>query len=331
MLKKICRATVIAILVCTTAFIFGCGEEPEMVTDVSIEEIVKELQTEADYRTALAELGTNEEDLQVALEYYDKLWLLDAFTEEDFVALATIYETLGDAEHLRDTLIRKHVYYPAEENLEEISNVIVYKNADDESVKALMELVFPALEEGNAEALNMLIISDDWKAEMQDDLVGVSRKTMYKGTGFYAQIISDEYSTELCVLKEDTTFYYYKLNAAGGIWAKTFWTEGSYKGEYTSCYYMPEGELLKACSGTFEKGVTVGEFTIEYDGRTYVGEFDENGKTTVEQKDKVTDNGGVIYAYNKSIYKYLYEENTTQEKFVVDYEYLGLPMYVEWE
>ena len=136
---------VIAILVCTTAFIYGCGEEPETVVNVSDEEIIKELQTEEDYRTALAELETNEEDLQVALEYYDKLWLLDAFTEEDFVALATIYETLGDAEHLRDTLIRKHVYYPAEENLEEISNVIVYRDATDESAKALMEQAFPAL------------------------------------------------------------------------------------------------------------------------------------------------------------------------------------------
>lgn len=331
MRRKIQKIFGVCILTIVVAFACGCVETPVEENDLPGEEVTSEFQTEEDYRAALEQLGTEEADLQLRLEYYDKLWLLDAFTEEDFVALSKVYEAMGDAENLRNTLIRKHTYYPAETNLEEISRVIVYRDAADEEVKTLVDSLLQTMEEGNLENIKVLITSEEWKAELQDDLVGVRRKTLYTGSGYTAQIVSDVYETEVYILKEDTTLLYYKLNSAGEIVAETFWTDASYNGEYTIGYYTAEDELIKECNGTFDEGISVGDFAIKYDGKTYTGEFDENGKTTVEQKDKITDDGGVIYAYNKSVYKYLYEEDTTQDKFVIDYEYLGWPMYVAWE
>lgn len=313
--------------------IFSCACADEAVEDVTAtsEEAIKEPRTEQEYREAIASLGEEESDLQLSLEYYDKLWLLDAFTEEDFTAVCNIYAALGDAENLRNTLIRKHTYYPSEANLKEITNVIVYKDATDTAVQTIMDNLLIALQEETTDNTKLLIGSEEWKAEMQDDLIGVSRKTLYTGSGYRAQITSDTYETDIYIIKDDMSVIYYKNNSAGEIIGNVMLEKDAYNGDYIIGYYNTDGEFIKECKGTFQNGVTVGEFTIEYDGRIYTGEFDENGKTTVEQKDKITDDGGVIYAYNKSAYKYLYAENAAVDNFIIDYSYLGMPAYEEWQ
>lgn len=330
MKKSIKKMLYVTMLACVLFGAYGCADNEAEEVVVSSEEAVVELCTETDYRTAIAELGTEESDLLLAVEYYDKLWLMDAFTEDDFDALVQVYETLGDAEKLRETLIRRHTYYPSEANVSAISSVIVYRDKDDEGVTELMNTFISTLNADDKTGIKAMVLSEAWGEEMQDALVGVCRKTLYSGNGYVAQITSDTYSTEISVLREDTSFVYYKLDASGEIMAETFWKDGNYTEGYVISYYTAEGELLKECSGTFDNGISVGEFTMKYDGGTYTGEFDEKGKTTVEQKDKISNKGGVVYAYNKSKQKYLYVEDADIETFMIDYEYLGLPAYVEW-
>ncbi len=330
MKKSIKKVLYVTMLACMTLGAYGCSDNGAEVDIISSEEAVVELRTETDYRTAIEELGTEESELLLAVEYYDKLWLMDAFTEDDFDALIQVYETLGDAEKVRATMIRRHTYYPSEANVTAISNVIVYRDKDDEGVTDMMNTFISTLSADDKTGIKEMVLSEAWGEEMQDALVGVCRKTLYSGNGYVAQITSDIYSTEISVLREDTSFVYYKLDASGEILAETFWKDGNYADSYVISYYTAEGELLKECSGTFEKGFSVGDFTMKYNGGTYTGEFDEEGKTTVEQKDKISSNGGVVYAYNKSKQKYLYVEDTDIEEFVIDYVYLGLPAHVEW-
>lgn len=331
LMKKLIRKMLyVTMLMCVSFLAYGCAGNEEEEVVVSSEEAVVELCTETDYRTAIAELGTEETDLLLAVEYYDKLWLMDAFTEADFDALIQVYETLGDAEKLRETMIRRHTYYPSEANVAAISNVTVYRDKDDEGVTDMMNTFISTLSADDKTGIKAMILSEAWGEEMQDALVGVCRKTLYSGNGYVAQITSDTYSTEISVLREDSSFVYYKVDASGEILAEAFWKDGNYAEGYTISYYTPEGELLKECSGTFDNGITVGDFTMKYDGGTYTGEFDEKGNTTVEQKDKISNNGGVVYAYNKSKQKYLYAEDTDMEAFIIDHAYLGLPAYVEW-
>lgn len=310
----------------------ACGSKKDTSEEIGTDSdaTVEKIQTEQDYRNAIGELGTDEESLNLKVEYYDALWQMDVFTEADFDSLVLIYEALGDMEEMRTTLIRKHTYYPEEENLALISDVVVTKDSTDEAVASLMEELNLYVNDKTTDNVKNLILSDAWRNFLQDDLVGVSRKTKYIGDGYVAQITSDTYATTIFILGDDGDIDYYRCSDAGIIWGNTSWSESSYNGAYEISYYNLDGSFIKECRGNFFDGVSTGDFEMDYGGDTYIGEFDENGLATVEQIEDVIELGGVTYAYNNTKNKYLYVENMSIDSFVIDYIYLGLPLYEEW-
>ncbi|MBP3622307.1 MAG: hypothetical protein J6J16_11145 [Lachnospiraceae bacterium] len=325
----ICACIVSICTICLTACGAKKGTSEAISTDSNA--TVQELQTEQDYRTAIEKLGTDEDSLKLKVEYFNALWQMDVFTEGDFDSLILIYEELGYMEEVRETLIRKHTYYPSEENLALISNVVVAKDSSDQAVATLMQELTTYIVDKSTDNVNVLIVSEDWIKAMQDDLLGVSRRTKYTGDSYVAQIISDTYSTTIYILWNDGVLTYYKCSEAGVVWGSTSWSDSSYNGTYEITYYNQDGSFIKECRGTFTDGISTGSFEMDFDGDTYVGEFDDAGLTMVEQNEDVSENGGVTYAYNSSGRKYLYVENISVDSFVIDNAYLGLPLYEEWK
>lgn len=272
--------------------------------------------------------GETTENTEITEQAQEKQ--LYEYTEADFLALSETYRKNGELDMARETLIEMHRWFPSKENADRISEVIVQRDASDTAVAALLNAACAAIENGSAEEVKTLTQSEEWQQEFWDALVGVSRKTKYAGEAYAAQIISDCYATEIMLLKDDHTFLYYKQNPEGIILGKTAYIEGAYSGDYRLIYRNAEGEELMACQGTFQTNLSTGTFMVTYQGTNYTGELSDAGTTLVEQKKKVTDAGNVIYAYNASKSKYLYKENETVETFVIDAQYLGLPVYKEW-
>lgn len=251
------------------------------------------------------------------------------YTEEDFLALSESYKEKGETDKQRETLIEMHKWFPSKENAGRISEVIVERDVSDTVVMTLLDAVYTALENATAEEVKALLSSEEWQ-QMQDQLVGVTRKTKYTGELYVAQISSDSYATEIMFIKKDNTLLYYKQNQTGTVWGSIGCKDGAYDGGYELTYLNAEGEEIKKCEGTFTSNISTGKFTVIYKGTSYAGELSDKGTTLAEQKKKLTDAGSVIYAYDASKTKYLYEENCTVETFVIDAQYLGLPAYEEW-
>ena len=276
--------------------------------------------------TKTEEAGT--ENTEVTEQAQEKQ--LYEYAEEDFLALSESYKEKGETDKQRETLIEMHKWFPSKENAGRISEVIVEGDASDTVVMTLLDAVYTALENATTEEVKALLSSGAWQQQMQDELVGVTRKTKYTCEFFVAQISSDPYATEIMFAKKDDTLLYYKQNQTGTVWGSIGCKGGVYDGAYELTYQNAEGEELKKCEGTFASNISTGKFTVIYKGTSYAGELSDKGTTLAEQKKKLTDAGSVIYAYDASKTKYLYEENCTVETFVIDAQYLGLPAYEEW-
>ncbi len=316
-------------LVLCVALVACSKEKKEENGNIVTDATTQELQSPQDYRAAIDGLGTQKEDLELKLEYYNVLWQLDAFDEKDFDDLSQVYNQLGDMGGMRDTLIRKHIYYPSEENVELINDIILVKDSSSEELSGLMDMTVECLNDMTNDNVKTYVTSSTWKELMQDDLVGVTRKTKYTGVDYVAQIATDVNSTTI-FLYQDNTVIYYRLSQAGVVWGTAKWENNNYCGEYNISYFDETGSLVKKCRGNFENGVTTGKFEMELDGNIYTGEFDEDGRVTSEQIQEVTSQGGVVYAYSQSEDTYLYVEDTDTESFVIDHIYLGLPLYKPW-
>ena len=70
---------------------------------------------------------------------------------------------------------------------------------------------------------------------------------------------------------------------------------------------------------------------MEYEGTAYMGTLGEDGSVMEEQQEKVTQAGGVVYAYEVGGKRYLYQEGVTGNTFRMDCEMLGLPRFEVWE
>lgn len=272
------------------------------------------------------EAGT--ENIEVTEQVQEKQ--LYEYAEEDFLALSESYKEKGETDKQRETLIEMHKWFPSKENAGRISEVIVERDTSDTTVMTLLDAVYTALENATVEEVKALLSSEEWQQQMQDELVGVTRKTKYTGELYVAQISSDPYATEIMLIKKDNTLLYYKQNQTGTVWGSIGCKDGAYDGAYELTYLNAEGEEVKKCEGTFASNISTGKFTVIYKGTSYAGELSDKGTTLAEQKKKLTDAGSVIYAYDASKTKYLYEENCTVETFVIDAQYLGLPAYEEW-
>ena len=64
---------------------------------------------------------------------------------------------------------------------------------------------------------------------------------------------------------------------------------------------------------------------------SYAGTLGEDGSIMEEQQEKVTQAGGVVYAYEVGGRRYLYQEGASRDTFRMDCETLGLPRLEIWE
>lgn len=304
-------------------------DENQDMTNTTAATIVQEPKSEQEYRAALENLGTDKRDMELALEYYGALWQMDAFLEEDFDGLSQAYNQLGNTEMMRETLIRKHTYYPSVDNIELISSTVLIKDTGSEEVSELINETVEYLNEKTYDNVKNQILSEKWQQLMQDDLVGVTRRTKYIGEGYEAQIESDINYTTIFLI-QNNTITYYKLSEAGMVCGTAVWENSNYNGDFDICYYSKEGSLIKKCRGTFVDAIAVGNIEIDYDGSTYLGTLDSEGKVTSEQIEEVTKQGGLVYAYSQSGDTYLYKEAADVDTFVIDNTYLGLPLYEQW-
>lgn len=251
-------------------------------------------------------------------------------SEEEYLALSQEHHNAGDFVKEREVLIELHRWYPSKENVARINEVVVEKDATDSVITSLVDIVYTTVENDKAEEVAAMLAGEEWISNMQDSLVGVNRKTKYVDDTYTAQIVSGTYETEVEICKADGGFVYYKWNQAGVVAAKLNYTDGAYNGVFDIVFLNNEGNEIKTYTGEFKNNTAIGEITIEYDGTTFTGELSDTGTTLEKQKDKVTNAGNVVYAYNSSKNKYLYEEDVTVDTFVVDNVYLGIPLYEEW-
>lgn len=252
----------------------------------------------------------------------------DVLSEEDYIKLVKTYEAQGNLTAQREALIELHKHYPSREYVKQISEIVVQKDSSDAQVAGLMDDLMDYLLKDDAGGLRRLVTSDAWKEQMQDDLVGVWRKTEFAGEHM-VQVVSDTYTTTAAVLLDTDTYLYFAVDASGMITAEVGYTDGYFQDDCRISYFNENNVLIRDFAGTLVDNVCVGDFSVTYEEIIYSGTLQENGTTAEEQIEEVTEDGNVIYAYAEDE-SFLYEPDADVETFVIDREYLGLPETLVW-
>lgn len=287
-------------------------------------------QTEEEFRQAIAALPTDETTLATLQDYYEKLLAMDVFTEEDYVALAAVYAAMGMQEAQADMLTKAHRLYPSTEHVEALSALVWDRDASDTLTASLVTQMLTAIESEDPTAAVALTTCEDWQSQLQNELVGVVTKTRYTAGEQTTYIISDSFATEVASLASDGTFAFLKTNSQGSMFVKATLVEGKYQGDFTLTLFNEEGDLIKRYAGTIQNDICVGKLQITYGETAYTGTFDEQGHALAEQISSITKDSGVVYAYNKNKTAYLYEKNASVDTFIIDSNYLHLPVFKEW-
>lgn len=329
------QISIFTLLIITAAFLCtACGQEA--VTDLLVNEAASTSastpfvpQTETEYRQEIAKLQGDASAVDTLQEYYEQLLAMDVFAEEDYVALAAIYAAQGKQEQQADMLTRVHKLYPSMEYVEALSELIWRKDSSDTETANLIGQLTELLRAEDAPGIFLLIASEEWQSAMQSELVGVVTRTVYTDGNQTVQISSDIFATDILCLSGSGELLSYEGDMQGARIVQGTWAD-SYQGAFSVSNFDAEHSLLSSFHGTLQENICVGELQIDYDGAEYTGHFNEQGVTTEEQLAEVTKDGGVIYAYDGSGNRYLYEGNSTVDNFRIDTAYLGMPFYEAW-
>lgn len=259
--------------------------------------------------------------------YYEELLARDLFTEQDYLDLAQLYADAGDTAAQRRMLWQVLHLYPSDAYAERLERLIVERDASSEAAAALVGSLKQALEERSASALRLLIASGDWRSVMQEAPEMYATRTRYRDGTMTAQIVSDDFETTVCLLDGGGSYLYARVNAAGALIAAAQYTGGAYEGEAAVYWFDAQNDLYKNYAVTLQGNVCVGALTVVYDGITYTGTLDENGKSKEEQQSNAN---GVVYAYQNGGNGYLYLEGATKEDFRLDCTAIGLPAAEIW-
>ena len=287
-------------------------------------------ETEEELRQAIAQSGSGEEALDLKREYYEQLLGMDAFEEADYVALAQVYSDLEEKMLQRDILSKVLRLYPSREYAEQVSAIVVQENGENEEMVALAEQMMAALDLHDTVALQGLTGQEEWRRILQGGMLGVETRTRYCQGEDVLQIGADGARTEITWLGADGRFCFYQGDETGAVLGEAVLKDGAYNGAATVAYSDAEGNIVRSYSGTLQDGICVDQITVEYQGGTYTGKLNADGTTAEEQYQKVTDAGGVVYAYTSDGKAYLYQEEAAPESFRMDAAYLGFPEYLEW-
>lgn len=314
----------------------SCGQEqamPEQESTAPVETpepTQAPPETEEELRQAISLAGDSEEALEAKREYYEQLLNMDAFQEADYVALAQVYGDMGEAALQRDILSRALRLYPSREYAEQVSAIVVQESGENQEMTALVQRITEALGQHDIAALRELMAQEEWGNVLQDGMLGIETRTRYSHEEDVLQIVADGGRAEITWLGPEGRFCFYQGDEGGAVLGEAVLSDGAYSGAATVSYIDAEGNPLRSYSGTFRDGVCVDQISIEYQGVVYTGKLNDDGTTAEEQYQKVTDAGGVVYAYAADGKSYLYQEEAAPETFRMDAAYFGFPEYVEW-
>lgn len=289
------------------------------------------MRTEVQLREELAALKDTQNSQVPRLELYEELMARDLCAEEDYLEMAQLYADTGDAEAQRRILWRAFRLYPGEEYVQRLQELVVQRTADEEPAAELIGALQQALAEQDAAALSRVIKGEDWREIFQEVPEVYATRTRYTGENLTAQIVSDAYGTEVFLLTADGECLYGRLNDEGSLIGSAVYAEGAYNGDAETCWFDAEGTLYKKYQAVLHNDICVDSIFVEYEGISYTGALGEDGSTKEQQQEKVTQAGGVVYAYQEGGNRYLYQEGAAKDTFRMDCEMLGLPRPEVWE
>lgn len=338
MKKAVCAAVaaVLAVSMLTACVGGGNGnelsvEEPDMwTTQMQPEEVTspKQMESETQLRNGLAATGNAPEE---KLAFYEELLARDLCNEEDYLEMAQLYADSGDAVAQRRMLWWAFRLYPDEKYVHLLQDLAVRYTSEEDAAAALVTALQQALTQKDGGALRSVTEGEDWREAFQEAPELFATRTCYESENLKAQIESDGYETEVYLLAADGTCLYGRINDAGSLIASAVFSEGAYNGDAEACWYDREGTLYKRYQAVLDKDICVNSLSVEYEGVTYAGTLGEDGSIMEEQQEKVTQAGGVVYAYEVGGRRYLYQEGASRDTFRMDCETLGLPRLEIWE
>lgn len=338
MKKAVCAAVaaVLAVSMLTACVGGGNGnelsvEEPDMwTTQTQPEEVTspKQMESETQLRNGLAATGNAPEE---KLAFYEELLARDLCNEEDYLEMAQLYADSGDAVAQRRMLWWAFRLYPDEKYVHLLQDLAVRYTGEEDAAAALVTALQQALTQKDGGALRSVTEGEDWREAFQEAPELFATRTCYESENLKAQIESDGYETEVYLLAADGTCLYGRINDAGSLIASAVFSEGAYNGDAEVCWYDGEGTLYKRYQAVLDKDICVNSLSVEYEGVTYAGTLGEDGSIMEEQQEKVTQAGGVVYAYEVGGRRYLYQEGASRDTFRMDCETLGLPRLEIWE
>lgn len=282
-------------------------------------------------QTGAGDDGDDDPDGQEKLAIYEELLARDLCREEDYREMARLYAGTGDAGAQRRILWWALHLYPSEEYARQLQELVVGRTPEDEAAAALIADLQRTLEEQDAPSLRGLIEGEGWAEAFQEAPEIYATRTRYTDGSLTAQVTSDAFETEVCILTGEGVCLYGRINDAGSLMASAPYADGAYNGAAAACWFDAEDILYKRIQTTLRGDICVDSVSVEYEGASYTGALGEDGATLEPQQDKVTEAGGVVYAYQVGGSRYLYQENTAKETFRMDCTAVGLPHMDIWE
>lgn len=277
------------------------------------------LSTEQDYRDAIAS-AQNDASIMKLYDEFSSNYMME---EDEYLEYADLCKKTGDTTKARDVLWMLYRIKPSKECGEKMSECAYDLSNSDSAVSLLNDmasLIKSSSQEGwDVNSLVDAVSTDEWKSVFYIDSGVFTSVSHVDCDGFTADISSDSLSTSILI--DDGVMKYEAL-------VETVDRKVSYSGnevsDYTGEFYeaIYESEEIKSMKkGEIADEHLVGKFYILMDKIEYLGDFDENGHTTLEQHEDVD---GVIYAYDANERQYLYAEGEAVENWVISPNYIGL-------
>ena len=302
------------------------------------------------------------------IEEYEIKYASGEFTVEDYKALAELYAKEGMVRRQRDLLEQCYRLYDDEQCLELLKAITVNIAEESDTVKAEAERLLMNLNtpEYLDEAIGMLL-SGDWQSIMMPKLREGSRRYYMTDAEGKLKLCFEagydeggkEYSNAWH-MADDGSVRCIMRSIDSVQMLVTQVVDGKYQGNFESWLCMAESGDIYHESGTFEKGICVGDYTaqVKYgheatdlfalwsnredmDMTAYTGYFGEGGITSETQpadKQKNVVNGGngeenfIVYAYAADKNGYLFmnaAEGAEAASFVFDYSVFGMEPHPE--
>jgi len=320
----------------------GCGEGT-----TELEELLQTEQVEITAEPILSEA-------ERAIKEYELKYASGNFSQEDYHALARLYQEDGQIKKQRDLLEESYRLYDDQEAFTDLQSIAVNLEEEEPEIFAEASLMLQNLElsEYLDESVN-LIAGSEWLQTMMPKLYEGKRNYFLTRDGkqiLFIVVGYDEsgkaYSDVWYTGSEEQAkvLRYYE----GTVHLmQTGFKDGTAEGDFTS--WMCDGNTgdITREEGTLQGGILVGEYTVSMhsgDGETdlfalwsnresmeytvYTGEFDEQGKPTVEQPTEQqikalagnTEEGYcLVYAYDESKKHCLFQ--VTDKDVAEDYRF----------